>query len=224
MKVYTLYCAYWSAGDWYKWSELNYSMNPTYTEILGVYMSASEAIIALNEIESDQYYTLDLSVYESYDLEEEIKDYLRDNELSLEDVQHLTVKQWLDIAEKTELLRWDIENRIIEQETAPLFGDEIIVEWSYYRYVGYARKFHDIYTAEELGFEKETDLATGNEENTFRPNFSILLDHEEVSNLKENELEEKILEALEDGLWKWTYDSDYKWVVRMKFGTGEVEY
>lgn len=198
-------------------------MNPTDTEILGVYMSASEAIIAINEIESDQDYTLDLSVYESYDLEEEIKDYLKDNELSLDDIQHLTVKQWLDIAGKTELLRWDIENRIIEQETAPLFGDEIIVEWSYYRYVGYARKFHDIYTAEELGFTKKTDLATGNEETTWRKNFSVLLDHEEVSDLTEEELEEKILETLEDGSWKWTYDSDYKWVVNMKFGTNKIE-
>lgn len=224
MKVYSLYCAYWSAGDWNKGSDLNCSVNPTESEILGVYLSGSEAIIAMNEIKSDPDYTLDLCVYESYDIDEkDIKEYLIENELTLDDIHKLTVGEWTDIATRDELMRWDIDCRIIEQESKKLYGDEIIISWEYYRYVGYARKFHDIYTAQELGFEKETDLATGNEESTFRMNFSILLTHEEVEGLTEKELEEKILEALEDGSWKWTYDSDYKWVVNMKFGTNEIE-
>lgn len=192
MKVYSLYCAYWSAGDWYQWTELNKSMNPTDAEILGVYLSESEAITAMNEQKSDPDYTLDLCVYESYDIDEEdIKEYLRENDLTLEDIHKLTVEEWTDIATRNELMRFDIDCRIIEQDSQELYGDEIIISWEYYRYVGYARKFHDIYTAQDLGFEKETDLATGNEDSTFRKNFSILLTHEEVKGLTEKELEEK---------------------------------
>lgn len=224
MKVYSLYCAYWSAGDWYKWNVLNYSMDPTDSEILGVYMSGSEAIIAMNEQESDPDNTLDLCVYESYDIEEEdIKEYLKENELTLDDIPHLAVNQWLDIATKYKLLRWDIEHRIIDQDTEDLYGDEIIVSWSWYRYVGYAHKFEGIHTADELGFKRETDLATGNEESTLKTNYTIILNHEEVSKLEEGELEFAILDELNRVQWKWTHDSLYIWDVYRKFGTDDEE-
>ena len=51
----------------------------------------------------------------------------------------------------------------------------------------------------------------------------MILDHEEVSKLKEDELEDAILEELNRDQWKWTRDSHYTWEVHRKFSTEEEE-
>ncbi len=220
MKLYTLVCNYWNAGDWYNYTVNNRSMNPSGCEILGVFPSLELAQEAMKGIPEDEDFTQDMTIYESepFNLDKFMKDY----DLTVYDIQLFYYENWRVYFDGDFMKHHPVDVLTIEQNSKELQGDEIIIEWSYYRYAGYARKFHDIYTAEELGFEKETDLATGNEESTYRKNFSILLTHEEVEGLTEKELEGKIMEALEDGSWKWTYDSDYKWFVNMKFGTYEV--
>lgn len=196
------------------------SMNPSGGEILGVFVSRELAQEAMKGIPADEDFTQDMTIYESepFNLDKFMKDY----DLTLYDIQLFYYENWRVYFDRDFMKYKPVDGLTIEQESKKLQGDEIIVEWSYYRYVGYARKFHEIYTAEDLGFEKETDLATGNEESTYRKNFSILLTHEEVEGITEKELEEKILERLKDGSWKWTYDSDYKWYVNMKFGNYEI--
>lgn len=77
----------------------------------------------------------------------------------------------------------------------------IIIRWSWEKYVGYARNLLDIFIAEDYNFKTEADLITGNEESTFRDNYSVLLFAEDVKN---GSLEEKIEEELSNG-WKWNY-------------------
>lgn len=224
MKVYSLYCAYWSAGDWYKWNVLNYSMNPTDSEILGVYLTEEEAYKAMQDVKPDGDYHLDLLTFESDDIKEDLEEYLKQNDLTEEDIKNFSVKDWGDVVGgKKYLLERDLDSRFVEHDSPALHGDEIIVSWSYYKYVGYAHKFEGIHTADELGFKCEDDLATGNEESTFKTNYTIILNHEEVSALKEEEMEDAILEELNSDYWKWTRDSHYTWHVHRKFSTEEEE-
>lgn len=84
----------------------------------------------------------------------------------------------------------------------------IIVQWSYEKFVNYARNFLDIGIAGKYPFDtikNEVDLITGNEERTFRPNLSILMTAEEVAN--SDILFEDINEELSNGYWKW---NDFK--------------
>ena len=82
----------------------------------------------------------------------------------------------------------------------------IIIEWSWEKYVGYARNLKDIGTAGQFpfhAFKTENDLISGNEERTFRSNYSILLTAEEIS--KSDNLQESIEEALNASSWKWNH-------------------
>jgi hypothetical protein len=87
--------------------------------------------------------------------------------------------------------------------------DAIIIEWSYEKHPGYARNLLDIGVGGGHPFwilEHEADLITGNEESTFRSNYSVLLTKEEVEVCETpEELEVKIFEELCEGHWKWNY-------------------
>ncbi len=89
-------------------------------------------------------------------------------------------------------------------------GDDItgsiIVRWSYEKYVGYCRNLKDIGIAGEYPFHEfttEADLITGNEDSTFRDNYSVLLTKEEVEDASDlfNAIEEELMQ----GNWKWNY-------------------
>lgn len=219
MKLYTIKCNYWSAGDWYKWNELNLSMDATDSEIIGIYMTKEGAEQAFNEIESDEDFILDVTLYES--IEFDMKEFLDEYDLTEDDMKDFSKSQWLEYFTQWELLDYDVYTKTIEHESPQLHGDEIIVAWEYYRYVGYAQRFKDIYTADELGFKCEDDLATGNEESTFRTNYSMLINHEEISEIKPEDLEDEILNRMRD--WKWTHDSHYTREINEKFGVDKYE-
>lgn len=199
-------------------------MDPTDTEILGVYLTEDEAYKAMQEVKPDGECHLDLMTFESDDIREDLEEYLNQNDYTEEDIENFSVRDWADVVgSKYDLLERELDFRFVEHESPALYGDEIIVSWSYYRYVGYAHKFEGIHTADELGFKCEDDLATGNEQSTYKTNYTMILDHEEVSKLKEDELEDAILEELNRDHWKWTRDSHYTWEVHMKFSTEEEE-
>ena len=89
-------------------------------------------------------------------------------------------------------------------------GDDItgaiIVRWSYEKYVGYCRNLQDIGIAGEYPFHEfatEKDLITGNEERTFRSNYSVLLTKDEVE--EASNTKEAVEEELQNGSWKWNY-------------------
>lgn len=89
-------------------------------------------------------------------------------------------------------------------------GDDItgaiIVRWSYEKYVGYCRNLKDIGIAGEYPFHEfttEADLITGNEESTFRDNYSVLLTKDEVEDA--SSVREAVEEELQRGHWKWNY-------------------
>ena len=82
----------------------------------------------------------------------------------------------------------------------------IIVRWSYEKYVGYCRNLQDIGIAGEYPFHEfvtEKDLITGNEERTFRSNYSVLLTKDEVE--EASNTKEAVEEELQNGSWKWNY-------------------
>ena len=82
----------------------------------------------------------------------------------------------------------------------------IIVRWSYEKYVGYCRNLQDIGIAGEYPFHEfitEKDLITGNEESTFRSNYSVLLTKDEVDSA--DNIKEAVEEELMRGHWKWNY-------------------
>jgi hypothetical protein len=82
----------------------------------------------------------------------------------------------------------------------------IVVQWSYEKHVGYCRNLQDIGIAGEYPFHElktEKDLITGNEESTFRINFSVLLTKDEVEDA--SNIKEAVEEELQNGHWKWNY-------------------
>lgn len=81
----------------------------------------------------------------------------------------------------------------------------IIIEWSYEKYVGYARNLIQIGIAGQhfRRFNFESDLISGNEESTFRSNYSVLLTAEEIKDLDKDELRELIETELNSSHWKW---------------------
>ena len=85
----------------------------------------------------------------------------------------------------------------------------IIVRWSYEKFVGYCRNLQDIGIAGEYPFHEfktEKDLITGNEDSTFRSNYSVLLTRDEVEDTSgTSALREAVEEELQRGSWKWNY-------------------
>jgi len=82
----------------------------------------------------------------------------------------------------------------------------VIVRWSYEKYVGYCRNLQDIGIAGEYPFHElktEKDLITGNEESTFRSNYSVLLTKDEVDSA--DNIKEAVEEELQKSHWKWNY-------------------
>lgn len=83
----------------------------------------------------------------------------------------------------------------------------IIVEWAWRTYVGYAHDFKSIGRAGDsasfYNLKKEVDLITGNEESTFKSNFSVLLAAEEIADLTDEELLQAVNDALSSESWKW---------------------
>lgn len=110
-----------------------------------------------------------------------------------------------------ELYLFDLTDRIcdeaqyhssIEPKGCPIEGD-IIVKWNFEKYVGYARNLTGLRFGEQN--ETEYDMVTGNEESTFRTNYSVLIEASELDGLSQSEKVEKIKEALSLPHWKWNY-------------------
>lgn len=86
-------------------------------------------------------------------------------------------------------------------------GDEIsgdvIVEWSWEKHVGYCRNLHKLWNADELGYQYQHQLITGNEERTYRHNYSVLVKTSELEGLSDDEKMDVIMEAIQKDEWKW---------------------
>lgn len=87
----------------------------------------------------------------------------------------------------------------------------IVIRWSWERYPGYCRNLLEIGVCGEYpfdNFKSEAHLITGNEDSTYRDNFSILLTKEEVEACLVEGVED-LLSSIEDelnqGHWKWNH-------------------
>jgi len=132
---------------------------------------------------------------------------LAEAEICLNNFEIQTVGFSLQIEKFT----FDEDDELIDVETVldsgEFQGEEIIgaiiVQWSYEKHVGYARNLKAIGIAGEYPFHNlkyESDLITGNEDSTFRDNFSVLFSPEKAKTVTE----EEIYDELGSG-WKWNY-------------------
>ena len=110
-----------------------------------------------------------------------------------------------------EKLTFDEDSALIDTETvveSPEYKGEdiegaIVIQWSYEKYVGYARNLEAIGIAGEYPFHElkyESDLITGNEDSTFRPNFSVLFSPEKSLEVTKEDIEDELGSG-----WKWNY-------------------
>lgn len=85
----------------------------------------------------------------------------------------------------------------------------IIIEWSYEKFVGYARNLLSIGIAGEWPFpnlKTEVDLITGNEGCTWESCYSVLLTKEEVEeSVSQGNLDEQISHELHYRNWRWNH-------------------
>lgn len=116
----------------------------------------------------------------------------------------------------------------------------IVVAWEWEKYIGYGRNLEGVGVAGAdgtLGYynlKTEADLITGNEENTYGTNYSLLLSPDEIkrelgNNYTEEELTDFIDEKLKDNIWLWnnfknnsedrSIRRDIEEVVKNKVGT-----
>lgn len=121
-----------------------------------------------------------------------------------------------DLDEDTEEI--DLEDLDVWDSTFIFEGDTnsgnsvegaIIAEWSWERHPGYCRNLLELGVGGSWRFYRlkwESDLITGNEDSTYRSNYSVLLSKKEVDDCEnKEELETAIEEALNQGHWKWNY-------------------
>lgn len=90
-----------------------------------------------------------------------------------------------------------------ETNKGDYIGMAVIIQWSYEKYVGYARNLLDIFVGSDFNLYFESDLITGNEDTTFGSNYSVLLTEKEAE--ESLDLETDIIEALNKGNWKWNH-------------------
>ena len=114
----------------------------------------------------------------------------------------------------SELFDFQDEEVIKYNEGKDITGG-IVVAWDWEKYTGYCRNLEGVGVAGldgTLGYynlKTEADLITGNDEDTYRTNYSLLLSREEIKeelgyNYTEDELEELIDDRLKNGnLWIW---------------------
>lgn len=111
-----------------------------------------------------------------------------------------------------------LDSNIIEYNQGKSIWGDIVVAWSWEKYIGYGRNLEGVGVAGlegTFGYYKlktEADLITGNEESTYKTNYSLLLSYDEVKeelgyNYTEDELRELINEKLSKSHWLW---NDFK--------------
>ncbi len=135
----------------------------------------------------------EISVYQE-DLEELVNE---DGNIDLADIDYKSVSSY----DSEEIYSTD-------EFTGDSIEGAILVEWSYEKFVGYAHNLINIGIAGEWPFsdlKKESDLITGNEESTFRSNYSVLLKADEIEGLTKDEVREAIDQALNENRWKWNH-------------------
>lgn len=86
-----------------------------------------------------------------------------------------------------------------------LHGD-ILIEWNWERYIGYARNFRSIRYGRED--ETEADIFDG-EDKVFHPYTTILLKHNDIDGLTDEEVNNRIIEELCNDKWCWTRNAIY---------------
>lgn len=121
----------------------------------------------------------------------------------------------LDVTEYNKLEKlisdyYDIRDGNIREETKrysyeSLEGD-ILIEWSWERYIGYARNFRGIRYGREN--ETEADIFDG-EDKVFHPYTTILLKYNDIKGLTEEEVNNRIIEELCKDNWCWTQSAIY---------------
>lgn len=128
---------------------------------------------------------------------------------SVEDIEY--EEELLEV----ELIEYLSECEVYDREVTELIvynGKDItgaiVIEWSYERYVGYCRNLLNIGIAGEGYFydlKKESNLITGNEDSTYKSNYSVLIPADRVAALvKEGNLSEEVIyDALYDNQWRW---------------------
>lgn len=100
----------------------------------------------------------------------------------------------------------DTTDSLLEHKGKDITGS-IIIEWSYEKFVGYARNLKSIGIAGEWpfnNFKTESDLITGNEGCTSELNYSILMTKEEINkSISQDNLDEQIHHKLYSRDWRW---------------------
>ena len=104
-----------------------------------------------------------------------------------------------------------VETQTIDYNEGKDITGAVVVEWNREKYPGYCRNLTDIGIAGEgifYSLKNEANLITGNEENTWRKNYSLLLTKEEIKEFseiyqKEDSLKEVLYEKLYDSGWQW---------------------
>lgn len=104
-----------------------------------------------------------------------------------------------------------VETQTIDYNEGKDITGAVVVEWNWEKYPGYCRNLTDIGIAGEGNFyslKKESNLITGNEEDTWHKNYSLLLTKEEIKEFseiyqKEDSLKEVLYEKLYDSGWQW---------------------
>lgn len=122
-------------------------------------------------------------------------------------------REFDDVEEIVEEYKFDdyVETQTIDYNKGKDITGAVVVEWNWEKYPGYCRNLTDIGIAGEgifYSLKNEDNLITGNEENTWRKNYSLLLTKEEIKEFseiyqKEDSLKEVLYEKLYDSGWQW---------------------
>jgi len=163
-----------------------------------------------------EYYEPNGDVFYTFQITEEYENIFKSitepgNALYIEKIK-ITVKELKEIIKDTKYNETELWKCLVDYiidydlwfNKGKNIKNAIIIEWSWETYVGYARKFWAINYGHAFGFEYESDLVTGDEDRTYRRNYSVLLFEEDIP--KNKKQVKKVLESElldEARSWKW---------------------
>ncbi len=211
MKLYLLDIVVWKADNWVAFAYENKSVNPAYVdEYLFGDKNQIDKFLKENVdyfIDSDIYnegwiYEADIDDNEiieigNFDSVDDIKEYFGDelSKTSLGELASLIKEEDYD-PEYIEIPNYDYDKELD-------YGS-IIVLWSWHKYVGYARKFHEL---RYVTNEQVKDLVK--EDSTFATQMDIVMNADDVADAEERGfLHDALYDELIDRDWKWTNEGE----------------
>jgi len=200
MELFVLANSVWNSNDYLSGS----NTDPKRTDLY-LFLNRKDAENKAKNLSFDNDIYNDCTIYQKNMTNDEVMSFLSDD---IEDMNDF-IENYLTNPHYNRELKEEIRNYPDDEycvESANYDFDKslegaILIEWSWQKYTGYARKCEEI----RYAYYKETEEVLTKQDKTFVSQVDVLLTADEVNECEnDEELKERLMERCFDGTWKWT--------------------